>query len=883
MVATEDAIDASTEEITTTAAPPRALADRIVDWLGIAVVAACCIYIFVQLQPNLLFLNTTPTGGDTGAHVWFPAYLRDHLLPWRLAGWSPDYYAGFPAGQFYFPTPALLIVLLDIVIPYNIAFKLVTALGPLLLPVAAYVFARGLRAPRPAPGLFAVGATAFLFFKDGGDSIMRFDHHIMGGTLTSTLAGEFSFTIALACALFFLGTLARALDRRGSLWVPALFLAATLTSHLVVGVFAFYGAIVIWLFRRPIKSATRALAIGAVGVAITAVWLFPLAATLSYTTDMRYEPVGSTSTQPWLLGRLLGLSLPATFDWLFLSEMWYLHLLALVAIGAGIAYRRRATLEIATIAFAAALVFCGWEVLRDVFGKAPAWNLRLLPFWYLMLYLLAALGAAELARWAGQFCAWVAYGSGADSRALEGVSGSRESAPRTVSTRVTVRAITVGVLLVLFTAVALARVNATRGYLTYWAKYNYSGYEGGSTVDYTKKGYNEYRAFMDTAGALPPGRMLWEPGSTIGQYGTPLALTLLPYWTNGRIASMEAVYYEAAGTTGYHFLAAATLTPQPSNAVRGLPYRTSADFNLGVRYLQLLGVRYYAAMPDMQPAATRNPALREVATVPDLAAGPPNGWKIYEVADSDIVEPLRYEPVVARNVHTDLNWKCEGRPKPAPGTPGITELTAWECLSVPWFDDPAALDRPLTTAGPGGLEARRHVGRPRRSQDAVTVGAGQQRPPDRRLHRVRRVAHRGPRDGEDLGLPELGGARRRRAVAGDAELHGCGTDQPARAAHLRHHHRGVGRAGRQRARVGGTRRPGLVGHASARCGGSGPDCAGPGRSGPGRRRAALPGSRRDPPGHRRGRDLGHGGGRRFPSEAAPMADTISLPLRAVRT
>ena len=40
---------------------------------------------------------------------------------------------------------------------------------------------------------------------------MKFDHHIMGGTLTSTLAGEYSFTIALACALFFLGTLAVAL------------------------------------------------------------------------------------------------------------------------------------------------------------------------------------------------------------------------------------------------------------------------------------------------------------------------------------------------------------------------------------------------------------------------------------------------------------------------------------------------------------------------------------------------------------------------------------------------------------------------------------------------------------------------------------------------
>ena len=47
-----------------------------------------------------------------------------------------DYYAGFPAGQFYFPLPAVLIVLLDVVLPYNVAFKLVTALGPVPLPGA---------------------------------------------------------------------------------------------------------------------------------------------------------------------------------------------------------------------------------------------------------------------------------------------------------------------------------------------------------------------------------------------------------------------------------------------------------------------------------------------------------------------------------------------------------------------------------------------------------------------------------------------------------------------------------------------------------------------------------------------------------------------------
>ena len=32
-----------------------------------------------------------------GAHLWTPAYLRDHLLPHgRVIGWSMDWYAGLP-------------------------------------------------------------------------------------------------------------------------------------------------------------------------------------------------------------------------------------------------------------------------------------------------------------------------------------------------------------------------------------------------------------------------------------------------------------------------------------------------------------------------------------------------------------------------------------------------------------------------------------------------------------------------------------------------------------------------------------------------------------------------------------------------------------------
>ena len=56
--------------------------------------------LFFTLQPSLIFRNNTPTGGDMGAHVYGPAYLRDHLLTsFRLTGWSNDWYSGLPIYQ----------------------------------------------------------------------------------------------------------------------------------------------------------------------------------------------------------------------------------------------------------------------------------------------------------------------------------------------------------------------------------------------------------------------------------------------------------------------------------------------------------------------------------------------------------------------------------------------------------------------------------------------------------------------------------------------------------------------------------------------------------------------------------------------------------------
>ena len=188
-----------------------------------------------------------------GAHVWGPAYLRDHLLPHcRLSGWTPDWYAGFPAYVFYMVVPSLLIVLVNVGLhgpavgvadprarpasrsppatmayswlapvrvrrvrrvlarrrrrrarvsgsacPYGVAFKLVTVLGLLSLPVAAYAFGRLADLPFPTPALLALATVPFLFNRE---PLLNSTGNIIGGNIASTMAGEFAFSISLSLA-----------------------------------------------------------------------------------------------------------------------------------------------------------------------------------------------------------------------------------------------------------------------------------------------------------------------------------------------------------------------------------------------------------------------------------------------------------------------------------------------------------------------------------------------------------------------------------------------------------------------------------------------------------------------------------------------------------
>ncbi|HZN13832.1 MAG TPA: gephyrin-like molybdotransferase Glp [Acidimicrobiales bacterium] len=331
--------------------------------VALIVIVASTAFVFWQLRPALLFANTTPSGGDMGAHVWAPAYLRDHLLPHgRLTGWTPDWYEGFPALTFYFPLPSLLIVILDVVLPYGIAFKLVTVLGLLALPAAAYVFARliGLRGPSPA--CLSVLTVPFLFDRS---------YTIYGGNIPSTLAGEFSFSISLAVALLFLGVFARGLRTGRQRGLAAVLLAITGLCHFIPTFFAIGGAALLFLLQPTRQRLRYAAPVAIVGGMIGAFWWLPFYMRLPYTTDMGWEPLRTYRES--LITHSLEIPL----------------ILAALGLATSVVLKRRGGIYLGLLAGGAAVAFV-------VAPPGRLWNARLLPFWFLAVYMLAGVGVAVM-------------------------------------------------------------------------------------------------------------------------------------------------------------------------------------------------------------------------------------------------------------------------------------------------------------------------------------------------------------------------------------------------------------------------------------------------------------------------------------------------------
>lgn len=681
-------------------------------WTTFAVVVGSALFVFWQLRPDLLLADTTPSGGDMGAHVWGPAFIRDHLLPdFRITGWTPDWYAGFPAFQFYMVVPALGVVALSYLLPYGVAFKLVTVLGVVTLPVAAWALGRLARLAFPAPALMSVVMLSFLF-----------DQHywIWGGNVPSMLAGEFAYSISLSLAVLYLGVLIRGLQTGRHRVLAAVLLALVGLCHIIPAIFAVGATAVTLVFLRGVRQLKWLLVALPLAAMLAAFWLLPFWWRRQYVNDMGWDKLDAywenlaRSDLTWVIvlavsGLVLSL----------IRSLWFGRALSTMIVLLAVAVRYAPD----------------WRL----------WNARLLPFYYLCLFLLAAYALASLIRVAlgrgtaeaevlkppgrlslvaGAAVPTVAAVLLADDLLLDGwitrnlmeamlgfgvaeaerVQGQvaglaevvligallvgaveivsrlrfelRASIPRGIPRWGTIAGgVMAGLMVLIGVALplrALGPFGATAGdeygvalgntmlvgttgrsFVPTWTAWNYSGYER-KAPNASGGGYPEYRDVVTSMAALGEtngcGRAMWEyDKERLDSYGTPMSLMLLPHWTDGCIGSMEGLYFESSVTVPYHFINQSELSIAPSRAMRDLPY-PGFDVAAGVEHLQLFGVRYYMAVSEAAIGdARRNPDLTELVT-----SGP---WVVFEVDDSALVVPLEFEPVVVEgSAETPDSW-----------------------------------------------------------------------------------------------------------------------------------------------------------------------------------------------------------------------------------
>ena len=663
--------------------------------LDLLVIGSVVFITLWQLHPNLLFSSTLITGGDTGSHMVVPAFLKSQGNLFNLTPWYPGWFDGMPAYTYYFVLPDVLATLGSYVINFAVAFKLATILGSVLMPITAYLMGRLFRAPRPVPAALAIATLPFLF-----DASFTID----GGNLFSSMAGEYAFSLSLALALLTIGLFARGVRTGRGYWLAAISLSATLASHVLPWFFCIEAVAVIVVFEllqrrgigdpndehitgdyaRPVRFAIGA---GLLSGGLSAWWLLSFVTTQQFTNSMGYTN-DSVSTLHAIFAQLGWFTSTGGVA----GDRWVI-VLAAIALLTAFWVRDRLGMVLATLTVfsIAAFVFDPQNVI---------WNERLIPFWYISIHLSAGwLVGYALWRWAirvpqriGPFSLKIgentfsfqhqaATSVEADERESESIFDDRddEVVPSFVNRSATfeddadvvddegpnrsrrVARATIAVMVLglastlpgLIAPVASAlSLNTTGNQVTSWAQWNYSGYQA-------KAAWPEYHDLMTTMAKVARrygcGRAMWEYNSNENRFGTPMALMLLPYWTNNCVDSMEGLYFESSATTPYHFLDQAEMSVAPSNPMVGLPYG-QLDVAFGVQHLQMLGVKYYIAYsPAIVKQANHDTALKFVGRTKGWPA-PGVEWRIYLIKHSPMVQALTHLPNIVADTTSRVGW-----------------------------------------------------------------------------------------------------------------------------------------------------------------------------------------------------------------------------------
>lgn len=647
--------------------------------LPVVMITLTSLIVLMVMQPWWVLSPTTPTGGDMGAHVYGPAFLRDHLLPeGRIMGWSQDWFAGFPAFYFYFPLPSLVIVFLDLFIPYGAAFKIVTTLGLLALAPAIYFHSRAIKLSRTVALVTAGAAPVFIFFES---------FSIYGGNMASTLAGEFSYAWSFSLSLVYLGLLVKGVadDRRYLKWA-AVALAATALTHVLTTIVAIFASLFVMGWKRGV---VRTVVVWAWGFAIAAFWALPLVVRIGLTSDMGWNPL-------------------SRWEEILPVEVWLLIPLAIPgAIWAMRTARRAGPMIGATllpvIYYPLPNLLPG--LFPDMFGgeRWKLWNGRLLPYWYFGLAFFAAVALGAGVVWMSRRLPSKVSTYLPRLMVLIGtvVAAGLVSVSTKIPDGVWILVAVAGGILIAITFYLPPNVN-TRTFLTVtaasllvlgasssvtfidgWSRWNFEGYE-------TKEPWPEYEALMVTLAGLPEARVMWESNSELNKYGTPMSPMLIPYWTFGSHKSMEGLFFESSITTPFHFINHSEMSYRPSNPIPGLRYHT---FNMerGLRHMAVYGVDYYVSFTA--EAAEKAGGIDGFELVANVEP-----FNIFRMPHTELVEVATHLPAVYDVPERGLLSSMIGS-ETVTGSDG-EPLASFHDMALDWYEDIDNMHRWVVADGP---------------------------------------------------------------------------------------------------------------------------------------------------------------------------------------
>ena len=516
--------------------------------------------LLIFLRIDLIVLNTLPTGGDMGAHIVPTKFFVEELFyNFKISGWSNDWFAGYPAYYFYFPLPPSIVAILNLILPFNISFKIMVLIALVLLVISIEKLIN-----------FKIGTLSYIGFAGGLAYLLTESFTILGGNLASSLAGQYSFTYSLAFANLSIYYIRNNLIKH-SVIKGSVLLGLSLLSHIIP--FLIFAPIFLIYFLSSKCINLEKLTGLLIFLFLTLRFSISLFLNLEFTTNMTYSPY--TKIKDLIKPDILPFAI------------------AIFSYGIFTSGRNLKNIFLSTemyLIFASTLLF--------FYGPEGAlWNGRLVPFFNLGLIILFFKIFEEkmdllIEKIKQKYLIVLFYLICSSFFIFNYVQKWQEKYVITVyfivfiillSFIITIHKPKSGLGIMLI-ALVLSSVN----FLPHWLNWNFTGYD-------QKDDWSDITNLYSGLNQLEPGRIMWEPNSDLNKYGTPMVLMTIPMFTNHE--SIEGLYFDSSITTPFHFVTVSGLAESPSNPVGGLSY-INGDFDRGVRYMKELGIDYFISYTE---------------------------------------------------------------------------------------------------------------------------------------------------------------------------------------------------------------------------------------------------------------------------------------------